>query len=155
MKKIILFLFFILLLSCTTKDERVDYVIYSYPFNQTELSVMQITNEHRVSIGLNTLVPVQHFGYLCYQHNQYMIEKNVVNHDYFIERSTNITNTYHASSVGEVIAYNYTTPTSALQAWLNSPEHKQVIEGKFTHFGVSVSEDSNNHKYYTFIFAKI
>ena len=153
MRKIIVFLF-IILLSCT-KDERVDYVIHSYPFSQTELSVMQVTNEHRVSIGLNTLIPVEDFGYLCYQHNQYMIEKNIINHDYFSERSNNIINTYHASSVGEVIAYNYTTPISVLQAWLDSPEHKQIIEGNFTHFGVSVSQDSNNHKYYTFIFAKI
>jgi uncharacterized protein YkwD len=153
MKKIIV-LILLILLSCT-KDERINYPIYSYTFNQTELDVMQVTNDYRTSIGLNTLTPVQHFGYLCQQHNQYMITTHIISHDFFSERSNNIINTFHATNVGEVIAYNYTTPTSVLQAWLNSTEHKQIIEGNYTHFGISIREDSNGRKYYTFIFAKI
>ena len=153
MRKIIV-LILLILLSCT-KDERINYPIYSYTFNQTELEVMQVTNDYRTSIGLNTLLPVQHFGYLCQQHNQYMITTHIISHDFFSERSNNIINTFHSTNVGEVIAYNYTTPTSVLQAWLNSTEHKQIIEGNYTHFGISIREDSNGRKYYTFIFAKI
>jgi uncharacterized protein YkwD len=60
-----------------------------------------------------------------------------------------------AKKVGENIAFNYNTPQAVLDAWLNSPIHKQYIEGDFTHFGISIRLNSEGKKYYTNIFMKI
>jgi uncharacterized protein YkwD len=64
-----------------------------------------------------------------------MISNNVVNHDGFVDRSENIIK-HKVLTVGENIAYNYSTPQAA-GAWLNSPSHKENIVGNFTHFGIN------------------
>jgi uncharacterized protein YkwD len=60
-----------------------------------------------------------------------------------------------AKNVGENIAYNYNTPEAAVTAWLNSPSHKQNIEGDYTNFGISIRVSPEGKSYYTNIFVKI
>jgi uncharacterized protein YkwD len=84
-----------------------------------------------------------------------MIQNNVVNHDYFQQRSDNLVELLGAQTVAENIACNYSTASSVLNAWLNSPIHKANIEGDFTHFGIAVTTNPNTGiKYYTNIFIK-
>lgn len=85
-----------------------------------------------------------------------MIANKVVNHNDFVARSENIIAVLGAKKVGENIAYNYQTAEGVLNAWLDSPSHKQNIEGDYTHFGIAVKIDAETgKKYYTNIFAKI
>jgi uncharacterized protein YkwD len=84
-----------------------------------------------------------------------MIDNDVVNHDYFQQRSDNLVRVLGAEKVGENIAYNYQTAESAMSAWLNSPSHKANIEGDYTHLGISVTiNPDNGKKYYTNMFIK-
>lgn len=84
-----------------------------------------------------------------------MIDNNVVNHDYFQQRTNNLVQLLDAESVGENVAYNYKSAESAMAAWLNSPSHKANIEGDWTHMGISVTVDVNTgKKYYTNMFMK-
>ena len=54
------------------------------------------------------------------------------------------------------IAYNYNSAQGAFDAWMNSPGHRENIEGDFTHFGLSIRENPvNGRKYYTNIFVKM
>lgn len=152
--KIVLF-FTLLFISCSKPQDDTIYIEQTYDFNTEELELMHVTNVYRSSIQLDTLKSNQHIAYICSEHNDYMILNDTINHDYFHSRSENLVKTLHASRIGEVLAYNYTTPNSVLNAWVNSPNHKNIIEGKFTHFGVAIKEDSFGRKYYTFIFAKI
>ena len=117
--------------------------------------MVDVVNNYRVSQGLSALTLINHISYKSEEHNDYMIEKNVVNHDYFNQRASNIKSVLGAVTVGENIAYNFSTPNSALHAWLQSPGHKENIEGDYTHFGVSISiNPANGKKYYTNIFMK-
>ncbi|KQB39786.1 Allergen V5/Tpx-1 family protein [Flavobacterium aquidurense] len=85
-----------------------------------------------------------------------MIANNVVDHNDFTSRSNNIMSVLGAKKVGENVAYNYKTSEAAVKAWLESPGHKENIEGDYTHFGLSVTTDSKTgKKYYTNIFVKI
>ncbi len=137
-------------------DTTTKIIVSNYTYNDTELQTMKLINEHRASVGLNALERINHISYKCEEHNEYMIANNVVNHNDFVERSQNITNVLGAKKVGENVAYNYKTPEAALRAWLDSPGHKENIEGDFTHFGISVTTDAaTGKKYYTNIFAKI
>jgi len=130
-------------------------VVTSYNYNQTELKLVTLINEHRASLGLNTLEVINHISYKSEEHNVYMIDNKVVNHDYFQQRSNNLVQVLGAEKVGENIAYNYQTADSAMAAWLASPAHKANIEGDYTHLGISVTIDqATGKKYYTNMFMK-
>lgn len=133
-----------------------EQVVTSYTYNDSELEMMQLINNYRLSIGLNALEKINHISNKCEEHNKYMIANNVVNHNDFVLRSDNIMKLLGAKNVGENVAYNYKTSEAAFKAWLESPGHKENIEGNYTHFGISITTDSRSgKKYYTNIFARI
>ena len=115
--------------------------------------LIQLINQYRNSVNLNSLAVINHISFKSQEHNNYMIQNHVVNHDYFQERSENIIHVLGAVKVNENVAYNFISPSRALNAWLNSPGHRANIEGDFSHFGISVSESlETGKKYYTAIF---
>jgi len=142
--------------SDATEDQVTDTrLIQNYDYNSDELKLVQLINDYRDSIGLNKLQTINHISYKSEEHNEYMIANQVVNHDYFQERSQNIMAVLGAVKVNENIAYNFVTPEGVLNAWLNSPGHKANIEGEFTSFGISITADpETGRKYYTNIFMK-
>ena len=130
-------------------------VVTSYNYNEVELKLITLINNHRASMGLNTLEVINHISFKSEEHNIYMIDNNVVNHDYFQQRSNNLVQVLGAERVSENIAYNYQTAEGAMAAWLNSPAHRANLEGDFTHLGISVSVDpETGKKYYTNMFMK-
>jgi len=147
------------MVSCSsdaTEDTSTDNkVVTNYNYNDVELKLVTLINNHRASMGLNELQVINHISYKSEEHNIYMIEKNVVNHDYFQQRSNNLVQVLGAETVAENIAYNYQTAESAMAAWLNSPAHRANIEGDYTHLGISVTVDqATGKKYYTNMFMK-
>lgn len=151
------------IVSCTTDDNtestetaQTPAIVLNYDYSAVELETMTLINNYRVSIGLNPLEKINHVSYKSEEHDEYMIANNVVNHDDFDARSTNIMKVLGAKKVSENIAYNYNSAKGAFDAWLKSEDHKQNIEGDFTHFGISIRENpANGKKYYTNIFVKI
>jgi len=130
-------------------------LIINYNSSSDEIELERLINQYRLSIGKNEFEIVKHISYKSQEHNFYMIENNVVNHDFFDVRANNIMQVLGAIKVGENIAYNYSTPNSALIAWINSPGHKENLDGDYTHFGISISvSPENGKKYYTNIFMK-
>jgi uncharacterized protein YkwD len=130
--------------------------VVNYSYNSIELETMSLINAYRVSVGLNTLEKINHISYKSEEHDNYMIANNVVNHNDFVARSENIIKVLGAKTVGENIAYNFSTPQAAVNAWLKSASHKENIVGNFTHFGIAIKENpANGKKYYTNIFVKI
>lgn len=146
------------LVSCSSDSSEdlasADTTAKSYTYTPEEAELLDQINDYRESIGLNALQPVEHVSFKSEEHNEYMIAKNEINHDFFQERSKNIIAVLGASKVNENVAYNYATPASVLHAWLQSPGHKANIEGDFTHFGASIRIAENGNKYYTNIFVK-
>jgi len=131
-------------------------LITNYDYNDSEIETMKLINDYRVSIGLNALERINHISYKCEEHNKYMIANNVVDHNDFTSRSDNMISVLGAKKVAENVAYNYKTSDAVLKAWLDSPGHKENIEGDFTNFGLSVTTDpKTGKKYYTNIFVKI
>lgn len=153
--------FMFTLISCSSNDTEdkspaaKPQLVQDYDYNNDELQLADLINQHRVSVGLNPLQLINHVSYKSEEHTEYMIAKKVVNHDLFAERSENIIEVLGAVKVNENVAYNFMTSASALNAWLNSPGHKANIEGNFTHFGISIKTDpTTGKKYYTNIFVK-
>ncbi|KFF05631.1 CAP domain-containing protein [Flavobacterium reichenbachii] len=163
MRAMLFIAIFIAMNACSADSEAADNgtpitpttIVTNYTYNDFEVETMRLINEYRVSIGLKSLTTVNHISFKSEEHNKYMIKNNVVNHDNFESRSSNIMNLLGAKKVGENVAYNYKTPADAVKGWLESPGHKENIEGDYTHFGLSVTADASGRKYYTNIFAKI
>lgn len=130
-------------------------IVTEYNYSEDESKLAQIINEYRASEGLSQLTIINHISYKSEEHNGYMIDNNVVNHDYFDQRANNIISVLGAIKVGENIAFNFSTPIAALHAWKNSPGHKANLDGDYTHFGISITVNpTNGKKYYTNIFMK-
>jgi uncharacterized protein YkwD len=169
MKKMIYIMTFIVICiamnSCSTdKDDKEsetetvvtpETVVTAYSYSAIESETLRLINEHRLSIGLKALQINNHISYKCLEHNKYMVQKNEMNHDNFSSRSENIMRLLKAQKVGENVAHKYKTAADVLQGWLNSPGHKENIEGDYTHFGIAVTSDAAGDKYFTNIFAKI
>lgn len=131
-------------------------VVASYSYSASENQLMELINAYRKSIGLPTLVESNYLSTKAEIQNNYMLSTNVLSHDNFEIRSQDIMKAIGAISVGENVAFNYSTAQVAFDAWLKSPGHKANIEGSYTHFGISIRVSAvDGRKYYTNIFAKI
>ena len=145
--------------SCSTSDSEnlspEASIVSNYDYTENETQLLVLVNQYRVAQGLNELQPINHVSFKSFEHNLYMIERKKISHDLFTERSNNLIQVLGAVRVGENLAYNFSSPNSALYAWINSPGHKKNLEGDYTHFGVSITVDTETGKsYYTNMFIK-
>ena len=139
----------------TTPVEASNYVVdNNYAYSPIELEVAERINQYRASKGLNPLEKINHISNVAEDHDAYMISVNTLTHALFAQREDNLKATLGAVSVGENIAYNYSTAQSVVDAWLASPSHKANIEGNYTHYGISVRENEAGKKYFTNLFIR-
>jgi len=122
--------------------------------NDVEMSqeILDLINNHRQSIGLNTLVMDQGYASAyAVDHTDYMIAVSQINHDNFHLRSKALKDR-GAVKVGENVAYGYEDATSVVNSWLNSPSHREIIEGNYTHSGFGVFKNEKDRYYFTQLF---
>ncbi|WP_369992770.1 CAP domain-containing protein [Winogradskyella sp.] len=121
---------------------------------QIEIEVMELINAHRINQGLNPLQDHNTVKAVAYTHTDYMIEVNNVSHDNFFQRKQSLQANANANVVSENVAYGFNSAASVVNAWLNSPTHKENIEGDFTDFDISAEQNSEGKWYFTNIFIK-
>ena len=158
-KIVFLVLVSISIISCSKEEAAsapvdLSQVNAKYTYTTEETQVMTLVNDYRASLGLNSLEKIDYISIKSEEHDNYMISIGAVNHNYFQDRYENLVQVVGAKNVSENLAYNYATPESVVNAWLNSTGHKANIEGDFTHFGISIRTNSAGKKYYTNIFVK-
>ncbi|WP_166966258.1 CAP domain-containing protein [Yeosuana marina] len=119
-----------------------------------ETQILELINNHRLSMGLNPLEHMDIIKSQAYSHTEYMVEINEVNHDNFFQRSNYLKANAGAKYVSENVAYGYTKAESVVNAWLKSESHKENIEGDFTNFDVSAEQNSDGDWFYTNIFIR-
>ena len=163
MKSLTLRLFFLLLISlsftfCSNEPElevytNTEILNTKSSYSQIENEISDLVNEYRVKNNLSTLAVLNIVSSVADSHTNYMIQNGAVSHDNFQERVANLKNNANAKSIGENVAYGYSSAQSALNGWLNSPEHKKIIDtSTFTHFGISTKTDKEGRNYFTQIF---
>lgn len=122
-------------------------------YSPIENEILNLINEYRKEKGLTTLSRLNLISSVAKTHTSYMVEVGKVNHDNFPIRHEQLVHNALAISVGENVAYGYSSSESVVKAWLNSPGHKKIIEDEtFTHFGISTEKDANGRNYFTHIF---
>jgi uncharacterized protein YkwD len=121
---------------------------------QIEIEIMELINAHRINIGLNPLEDHNTVKAVAYTHTDYMIEVSNVSHDNFFQRKQSLQANADANIVSENVAYGFSSAESVVNAWLNSPSHKETIEGDYTDFDVSAEQNDEGKWYFTNIFIK-
>ncbi len=121
---------------------------------QIEIEIMELINAYRINEGLNRLEDHSTVKAVASTHTDYMVEVANVSHDNFFQRKQSLESNAEANEVTENVAYGYSSAESVVNAWLNSPSHKENIEGDFTDFDVSAEQNNDGKWYFTNIFIK-
>jgi uncharacterized protein YkwD len=163
MKSLIRLLLLVLLtsfsFSCSTDslDENANALNESLIIPQAktiEIQILELINNHRLSLGLNPLDNMDIIKGQAYTHTEHMVIENEVSHDNFFSRSNYLKANAGAKVVSENVAYGYTQASSVVNAWLKSDSHRENIEGDFTNFDVSAEQNADGDWFYTNIFIK-
>lgn len=150
-----------ILFSCAKEDDGVYFNENSevanakVAYSPIESEIVSLVNAHRTSLGLNALSTLNIVSGVADGHTDYMIEVGQVSHDNFAQRAQTLMNEAAAKTVGENVAYGYSTAEGVVKGWLNSDGHRKIIENPdYTHFGISMETSADNRNYFTNIFIK-
>ena len=152
--------FILTMVSCSKDEtpvvEEANYTIDLSLVNETDWlmanEVLVLVNKHRTSIGLEELaVDRSTASALAVDHTFYMIEQDRISHDNFNERRDALKDS-GANIVAENVAAGYESAEGVVNAWLNSPAHRAVIEGPYTHAGFGIITDERGRYYFTQLF---
>jgi len=149
-----------LLFSCSQEendelDELYNNTEFSWKMNysEIELEILNLVNNHRVSIGLNSLERLDSISSVALSHSEYMVSNGKASHDNFSYRVSRLREMEMAEIVSENVAFGHNTAKSVFSSWLNSDGHKKNLENAvLTHFGISVVSDNSKRNYFTNIF---
>ncbi|MUU77381.1 CAP domain-containing protein [Winogradskyella endarachnes] len=159
LKKIFFFAIIVLsFTSCSTDsvDEGIATIeVPSTPqAKQIEIEIMELINQHRITLGLNTLQNHDTVKAVASTHTTYMIAEANVSHDYFFLRKESLETNANANEVTENVGYGFHTAEGVVNAWLASTSHRENIEGDHTDFDVSAEQNAEGKWYFTNIFIK-
>lgn len=151
----------LLITSCSREEMAVERVEMQMPdlglANETDWEmankILQYVNIFRTDMGLEPLImETTTSTALAVSHSKYMAEKETISHDNFSERAA-ILGSEGAQAVAENVAFGYDDAEEVVNAWINSPSHRDTLEGSYTHVGIGIQEDKFNSsiKYYTFL----
>jgi len=116
--------------------------------------ILALVNEHRATLDLAPIKRDQQYASaFAVEHTKYMIKNDKISHDNFGIRSRGLQDR-GAQTVAENVAFGYQTAEEVVHAWLNSPSHRKVIEGNYTHsgFGVIRTDKAHQHYFFTHLF---
>lgn len=145
--------------SCTKEDTGVYFnEMNTIPevktsYSEIEFEILETINNYRVSINLLPLERLNIISSVAFSHTDYMVKSGEVNHYNFGERQQLLVSNANAKSVGENVAYGYNSAQGVVNAWLNSDEHRALIENSaYTNVGISTEKNSENRNYFTLMF---
>ena len=158
-KKILSIIIFNGMLSCTANHPLtvIESSVATKKNNTiTEQSILQLINDYRNSIHLNSLKIMNEVTIQAFNHSKEMAEKKVsFGHDGFDARVENI-----RKSIGfiygwaENVAEGQSSAEEVVKDWLQSPGHKKNIEGNYNYTGIGIYKDENGNIYFTQIFIR-
>ena len=145
--------------SCSTENAVEDTIneteLLTVPqAKQIEIEIMELINNHRINKGLNPLEDHNTVKAVAFTHTDYMIEVANVSHDNFFQRKQSLQANANANIVSENVAYGFSSAEAVVNAWINSPSHRDNIEGDYTDFDVSAEQNNEGNWYFTNIFIK-
>lgn len=123
-----------------------------------ESEVIRLVNVERSKKGLQTLKANWQLSRVARYKSQDMVDKN-----YFSHTSPTYGSPFRMmesfgvrySAAGENIAMGQRTPAEVMNAWMNSPGHRNnILSPSFTEIGVGLAKGQNGRYYWTQMFIK-
>ncbi|OPZ89749.1 MAG: SpoIVD-associated factor A [Firmicutes bacterium ADurb.Bin419] len=123
-----------------------------------ENEVIRLVNVQRSKAGLQPLTQNWQLSRVARYKSQDMIDKG-----YFSHTSPTYGSPFRMmesfgirySAAGENIAMGQRTPAEVMNAWMNSPGHRNnIMSPSFTQIGVGLAKDKNGRMYWTQMFIK-
>ncbi|MEM1338908.1 MAG: CAP domain-containing protein [Bacteroidota bacterium] len=136
----------------TFQTEQTGKVENAFTLTMEEATLFDLFNAYRQSRAFAPLTFSEEAYSYAEAHNEYMISKGELSHEGFGERASRISRELQADLVAENVAKDYTSAEAALEGWLESADHRNTIEGDFTHSTLSITLDPEGNPYYTQIF---
>jgi uncharacterized protein YkwD len=128
------------------------------PYADLEQAVHEQVNQYRVEQGLPPLVLNADISQQSRLHSEAMASGRVpFSHQGFDQRVQAIARTVPYRRAGENVAYNqgYSDPvTQAVEGWINSPGHRENMEGNFDLTGIGITKTEDGRYYFTQIFIR-
>ena len=145
-------------ISCSKENDEI-YIEKSYEnnikYSKIEMGILDLINNHRTSIGLNTLEKLDIISTVAKSYSDYMVKTGRVSHENFSNRHDKLVANANAIAVGENVGYRYSSAQDVVEAWIKSDIHKKVLEkSSFTHFGISTQQNLKGRIFITQIFIK-
>ena len=127
--------------SCSTdsiddKADAMELSLFSQEAKTIEVEILELINNHRLSLGLNPLAEMDVIKSVAYSHTDYMVDNDEVSHHNFFTRSNYLKLNAGAEKVSENVAFGYSSAESVVRAWIKSEAHKENLEGDFTNFDI-------------------
>lgn len=128
------------------------------PVSDGEARVVQLINGERAERGKGPLSIDSRLVQAARRHSQDMAINNFFSH-YGSDGSSPFDRIrdagYSFTTAGETIAGGYTSPEAAVDAWMNSPPHRNILLGNYVDVGVgyAYNVDSTYRHYWTADFA--
>lgn len=120
-----------------------------------ELEILELINQHRATLSLSSLAfhpPVQAASF---QHSTNIAQGLVpFGHEGFTDRANTLIQTLNGSAASENVAMGQRSAEEVVQGWLNSPGHRNNIEGDFNLTGISVVKNQQGENIFTQLFIK-
>jgi uncharacterized protein YkwD len=120
-----------------------------------ELEILQLINEHRGTLSLAPLAFYPPIQAASFQHSTNMAKETVpFGHEGFSDRANTLVQNLKGSAASENVAMGQRTAEEVVQGWLNSPGHRNNIEGDFNLTGISVVKNEQGENLFTQLFIK-
>lgn len=146
-----------ILSGCSTQDEIINNDTYISINNYNDLSydekdIIYFINYEREKAGLTTITSDEFAGDVEYPHIDFLVYIDDINHDGFISRRDKLINR-GAWGVSEILAMKFNNPEFAVQAWMNSINHRNaILNPLFDAAGFVVIENQYKDKWYGVLF---
>lgn len=135
-----------------------DRTVAEVPDSELILAIHEQINQYRREQNLPPLSLDATISEQAKQHSQNMARGDTpFSHQGFDSRAKTISQTLPYRRVSENVALNsgHRDPARiAVEGWLNSPGHRQNIEGDFALTGIGVARNSQGEYYFTQIFVQ-
>ncbi len=121
-------------------------------------SVIKLTNQERARIGSSALVENDRLVIVAQDMAEDLAKSGKLSHvdskGRHLEKRFN-DGGYKWTTIGENVAYGYSTPDAVVNGWIKSPGHYQNLSDKnFTEIGVGVTQDAKGRVFWVQVFGR-
>lgn len=149
------------LTSCSTEElvetqSPIEFTIDLNLAQETDIQmaseILYYVNEYRSVKGFEPIVMDRTYASAyAVEHTKYMINQSRISHDNFSDRAQGLSN-QGAQAVGENVGFGYSSAQELVSAWIDSPSHREILEGNYTHSGIGALQDSYGVYFVTQLF---